>query len=80
MERAKRISRALRWCLLAGFFGLLCALWAAPAHAQNATDNYYYPNYDPAAHGEIDLMQYIKSITVTVNGQEYTPAELQQLQ
>lgn len=80
MERAKRISRALRWCLLAGFFGLLCALWAAPVHAQNATDNYYYPNYDPAAHGEIDLMQYIKSITVTVNGQEYTPAELQQLQ
>ena len=66
-----------RLCLLG--LWLLLAAWALPAHAQAVENPYYYPGYDANAHGYIDLMRYIKQITISVNGQEYTPAELQEL-
>ena len=68
-----RMGLTLVGCLL------LCALLALPAHAQAPQNNYYYPGYDAAANGEIDLMRYIKSVTLTVNGQEYTPQQLQEM-
>ena len=80
METAKRISRLLRCGVLLGLFWLLCLALALPAPAQASQNGYYYPGYDAAAHGEIDLMRYIKSITLTVNGQEYTAQKLQELQ
>lgn len=80
MTIEKRIRGLLQKGVAFGGFLLLCALFALPAHAQAAQDPYYYPGYDPAACGEIDLMQYVRSITLTVNGQEYTPAQLQEMQ
>ncbi len=70
---------AWRLCLLAGLVLLVCVFFALPAHAQATRNNYYYPGYDAAAHGEIDLMRYIRTITLTVNGQEYTPQQLQEM-
>ncbi|WP_455783483.1 MSCRAMM family protein [Gemmiger formicilis] len=58
---------------------LLCALFALPAHAAAPQNSYHYPGYNAAAEGEIDLMRYVKSVTLTVNGQEYTPQQLQDM-
>lgn len=58
---------------------LLCALFALPAHAESPQNSYHYPGYNAAAEGEIDLMRYVKSVTLTVNGQEYTPQQLQDM-
>ena len=58
---------------------LLCALFALPAHAAAPQNSYHYPGYNAAAEGEIDLMRYVKSVTLTVNGQEYTPQQLQEM-
>lgn len=80
METAKREARGIRWVLLLGVLWLLCLFCAMPAHAQANEDRYYYPGYDAAANGPIDLMQYIRSITMTVNGQQYTPQQLQSMQ
>lgn len=73
METAKRIMHGVRRFAWVGLFWLLCIFCAMPANAQAAQNTYYYPGYDAAANGPINLMQYIKSITLTVNGQEYTP-------
>lgn len=80
MKTATGRARALRKWLLAGLILLVALFCALPAHAQATQNGYTYPNYDPNSYGAIDLMQYIKSITLTVNGQEYTPQQLQQLQ
>ena len=80
METAKRIMHGVRRFAWVGLFWLLCIFCAMPANAQAAQNTYYYPGYDAAANGPINLMQYIKSITLTVNGQEYTPEQLQSLQ
>lgn len=58
---------------------LLCIQFPLPAHAAAPQNNYHYPGYDAAASGEIDLMRYIKAVTLTVNGQEYTPQQLQDM-
>lgn len=60
------------WCLL-------MAIFVMPAHASAVQDDYYYPGYDAAANGYVDLMHYVKDITLTANGQEYTRQELQEL-
>lgn len=80
MNTANTTRRALRRWLPAMLLALWLALCALPAHAFAAEDGYYYPNYDPAASGEIDLMRYVKAVTLTVNGQEYTPQKLQEMQ
>ena len=49
---------------------LLVLAFATGAHA--AQDDYYYPNYDVSANGCVDLMNYVKRVTVTVNGVDYT--------
>ena len=65
--------------LLVGLWCVLIAVLARPALADSGTDTYYYPNYDAAASGYVDLMDYMQSITVTVGGQEYTVAQLRSL-
>lgn len=65
--------------LLLGLGWVLLILLAMPVCAQSTQNTYYYPGYDAAAHGYIDLMRYMKQITMTVNGQEYTPQQLQSL-
>ena len=42
-------------------------------------DDYYYPNYDASANGCVDLMNYVKRVTVTVNGVDYTLNQLDQM-
>lgn len=69
----------MRRVLLLGVWCLLMAVFVMPAHASAAQDDYYYPGYDAAANGYVDLMHYVKDITLTANGQEYTRQELQQL-
>lgn len=80
MKTAKKIPRPLRGWLLLGILWVVCCFCALPVRAQATQDSYYYPGYDAAAHGEIDLMRYVRSVTLTVNGQEYTPQQLQELQ
>ena len=46
---------------------MLLAAWLMPVRAQAAQNNYYYPGYDAASNGDVDLMRYIKQITMTVN-------------
>lgn len=58
---------------------LLLLLPALPAHADGSQNPYSYPNYNASSSGYIDLMRYMKKITITVNGQEYTPEDLQAL-
>lgn len=70
--RARRIFLLAIWCLLV-------AIVALPAHASAAEDPYYYPGYDAAANGYVDLMRYMKDITLTVNGQDYTRQKLQEM-
>lgn len=65
--------------LLLGVWWILLFLLAMPVRAQGIQDIYYYPGYDVSAQGYIDLMWYMKQITITVNGQEYTPKQLQAL-
>lgn len=79
MASGKKFMDFWKKGLMLGLFLLLCVFCALPAHAQATQNDYYYPGYDPAAHGEIDLMKYIRAITLTVNGQDYTPAELQEM-
>lgn len=79
MTIEKRIINLKRSGLTLALFLIICVLFALPAHAQAPQNNYYYPGYDAAANGEIDLMRYVKSITLTVNGQEYTPRQLQEM-
>ena len=71
----------MRWarCLLLAALWMLLAAWLMPVRAQAAQNNYYYPGYDAASNGDVDLMRYMKQITMTVNGQEYTSAELKEL-
>lgn len=76
MTIEKRIINLKRSGLTLALFLIICVLFALPAHAQASQNNYYYPGYNAAANGEIDLMRYVKSITLTVNGQEYTPQQL----
>ena len=79
--KRKEIVRAgwAKCLLLLGMVWVLVGMWALPARAQNTVDNYSYPGYNASASGYIDLMHYMKQITMTVNGQEYTPQELQAL-
>ena len=79
MTIEKRIINLKRSGLTLALFLIICVLFALPAHAQAPQNNYYYPGYDAAANGEIDLMRYVKSVTLTVNGQEYTPRQLQEM-
>lgn len=68
--------------LLVFLCGIICLLLLLPAtsvHADGAEDYYSYPNYDVSANGYIDLMRYMKRITITVNGQDYTTQDLQDL-
>ena len=76
--RAESAQRWARWVLL-GVLCLVVAIFVMPVHASAAQDGYYYPNYNESADGYIDLMRYMKSVTLTVNGQEYTRQELQEL-
>ena len=78
MEKTGRIIRWAR-CLLLAALWMLLAAWLMPVRAQAAQNNYYYPGYDAASNGDVDLMRYMKQITMTVNGQEYTSAELKEL-
>lgn len=78
-ETVRSGVNGMKRLLLLGILGLLLMIVALPVQAQGTQDNYYYPGYDVAANGYIDLMQYMKRITITVNGQEYTPQELQAL-
>ena len=80
METANRGRRALQAVLALAVLWLLCWFGPLPARAQAADNPYSYPGYSAADRGEIDLMRYIRSITLTVNGQEYTPEQLQQMQ
>lgn len=72
-----RIGRLL--VVLCGILCLLLLLPAAPVHADGAQNYYSYPNYDVSANGYVDLMRYMKRITITVNGQDYTTQDLQDL-
>lgn len=72
-----RLGRLL--FLLLGLWCLIMLLPAMPVHADGAQNYYSYPNYDASANGYIDLMRYMKKITITVNGQEYTQEDLQNL-
>lgn len=76
--RAESAQRWARWLLL-GVLCLVLAIFVMPVHASAAQDGYYYPNYNESADGYIDLMRYMKNVTLTVNGQEYTRQELQEL-
>ena len=73
--------RAVRRRLVqAGVWMVLLLGLALPARA--AEDNYYYPDYDAGRYGCVDLMNYMKEITVSVNGdsRNYTAGELAQLE
>lgn len=72
-------TRAVR--LLFRLFALLCLLLlcGVPVHADSGQNTYSYPGYDVSANGYVDLMRYMKQITITVNGQEYSTSELQSL-
>ena len=79
MTSKKKIINLVQNGLTIALFLILCALFALPAHAEAPQNSYHYPGYDAAAEGEIDLMRYVKSVTLTVNGQEYTPQQLQDM-
>lgn len=79
MHTNEQKSRTSLRLLLLGLWCILIALFARPALADSGTDTYYYPGYDAAANGYVDLMDYMQQITVTVGGQEYTVAQLRSL-
>lgn len=68
--------KALLWL---GIWCLLLAVLAMPVHGEAIQNSYYYPGYNAATYGYVDLMRYMKRITVTVNGQEYTASDLRTL-
>ena len=63
------------------FFVLLTVLFSTltAANAADVSDSYYYPNYDVQKSGYVDLMKYMKDITVSLNGKDYTTAETEAL-
>lgn len=73
-QKMEYLKNGVRYCLLLIF---LVLAFATGAHA--AQDNYYYPNYDASANGCVDLMNYVKRVTVTVNGVDYTLDQLDQM-
>ena len=54
----EKTGRILRWarCLLLAALWMLLAAWLMPVRAQAAQNNYYYPGYDAASNGDVDLM------------------------
>lgn len=70
----KTLYGALRQMIL---FLLLLVGLATAAHA--ADNRYYYPGYDASVNGCVDLMSYVKRVTVTVNGVDYTLDQLEQM-
>lgn len=78
IKDAKKRGRRCGAVLLMWLVCLLLAVaFASPARAEE--DGYYYPNYDAAANGCVDLMRYVKRVTVTVNGTDYTTDQLAQM-
>ena len=70
---APKIMKRIRALLTLLFLSLFFT--AVPVCA--AENNYYYPGYETASEGYIDLMQYMTAITITVDGKKYTKEELQ---
>jgi len=79
MEGTRTAGCMAKRLLLLGIGWLLLAILALPVQGESTQNPYYYPGYDASAHGYVDLMRYMKRITITVNGQEYTAADLRAL-
>lgn len=71
------VRKILRRLWLVALVALCMTGAATSAHAVENT--YYYPNYDASANGCVDLMSYVRRITVTVNGTDYTLDQLHQM-
>lgn len=77
MELGMKKTGALR--TLIALVACLVVLLLGSVRAHAADNGYYYPGYDAAANGCVDLMNYMQRITVTVNGVDYTQDQLQAL-
>ncbi|MGN0975855.1 MAG: hypothetical protein ACI4OL_07610, partial [Gemmiger sp.] len=74
MDQTKYIRKPVRMLLLwLMCLGALLA-FASPAHA--ADNTYTGKNYDASVSGCVDLMKYMKRITLTVNDVDYTSDQL----